>query len=78
MGTAVANSIRNATNAHFIADVKNAAVAKIKQNNAHAAELHKLANAVTSQNTKIATKANEYLNNAAVAAGHELVTPGSS
>ena len=77
MGTAVANKVKNATNAHYIADVKNAAVAKIKDNNAHAAQLHQLANAVTAQNAKVAAKANEYLNSAVVGAANDLHMPGT-
>ena len=77
MGTAIANSAQNATKALFIADVKNAALASVKDNNAHAAQFHQLANAISAQNTKVAAKANEYLNNAGASIPHGIHTPGN-
>ena len=76
-GTAIANTAQKATNAHYIADIKNAAMAKIKDNNEHAAQLHQLGNTVTAQNTNVAAKATEYLNNAVVAAAHNVHVPGN-
>ena len=77
MGTAIANSAQNATNTLFIDDVKNAALAKVKDNNAHATHYHQLANAISAQNTKVAAKANEYVNNAGASIPHGVQTPGN-
>lgn len=76
LGTVLATGIKNATNANYIADVKNAAVLKIENNNKHVAELNQHAKAVNTQNPKIAAKANEYLSSAVVAAGQQLHIPG--
>lgn len=73
----MANAAQKATNAHYIADVKDAAIEKLKDNNEHAAQLHQLGNTVAAQNTNVAAKATEYLNNAAVAAAHDVQTPGN-
>ena len=73
---AISSSAKNATTAHYIADVTGAAAAKIKDNNEHAAELHQLANKITEGNEKITAKANEFVGNAGVIAQQELHTPG--
>ena len=76
VGTVIANDVKNTTHTHFIADVKDAALAKIKDNNAHAAELQQLANTIKSGNSKVAAKANSLVNNAAVVATQNLEVPG--
>ena len=77
MAKSIADTAQNATNAHYMANVQNAAVTKINDNNAHAAQLHQLANTVTAQNAKIAATANNYLNNAVAAAAHDVHIPGN-
>ena len=76
MNTKLANRIKNAATADYIADVKNTAAAKIADNNNHAAELHQVANAVASGNVQIQTQANNMVNNAAQVAAQELHTTG--
>ena len=73
---AISSSAKNATTAHYIADVTGAAAAKIKDNNDHAADLHQLANKITEGNEKITAKAKELVGNAGVIAAQELHTPG--
>ena len=76
MNAKVSNKMQDSTTQHYIGDIKNAAAAKIADNNKHAQELHQLANTVTAANTAVQAKANELLKNAGLVAAHELHTQG--
>ncbi len=76
MKNKMANNIMNKATTNYIADIRNAAAAKIADNNNHAAELHQVANAVTAGSAQIQTQANNLVENANRIASQELHAPG--
>ncbi len=76
MNNKISNKIQNVATTHYISDIKNAAAAKIASNNEHAAQLHQMANAVTSANNQVTAQANTLLGNAQKVAGMELHLSG--